>query len=706
MGLLPTTIASYSAPQVKQVLEFKGLNRQPMIEDGEMREMKNLCASEYPSLYQRPMRGVIDARYIRPVKILRSKSKLCVLDNTAENTYKFYIDGELIQTFNAASPPTMIVINKWIAFFPARKVYNIESGTFTDIARQIKIYPSGGTAPETIDGVTAGESGVASTASLKTYAYPATTKVNVYTEGADIYDRILIYGGKDSLSSTYGIFNTLEKGDVVKIKGFTTQPLNDGVEAKILDISENKNCLYFPSGTFQLADQYDEDGNEIVSIHTSTNKGWGKFYVEAGNLSFEKAVPNLDYVIEKDNRIWGLSNEDNTIYACKLGDPTNWFYYQNETVDSYAVEVGTDGNWTGIGTYSSYLLFFKENWMTRLTGAYPAQYMTTNIECHGVQEGCAGSVATINGTCYYKSRVGVMAYGGSFPVCVSQALHNTFYSDAHAGTDRDQYYISMMDKEGTYHFFVFDETAGVWFEQDNTHAADFCFCYNVLCYIDADTNTIMSISPREDLIPLTTAGDFDVTVDSMVKNDDEDFYRVYIEEMLDENKTDKAKVPHIISINGIYFQVIEDGEKNHYAYYDRFKDQYYVKLYPNRPKTNYTDILQWNAIYAANVERDEIEWYAVLGEFHEFTENRKIYSKLQLRFKLAEGADALVEISTDGSAWRPVGNFHRSSKRTVNLPILPSRCDNFRVKISGKGYCRIDSLVREYREGSMTANDY
>ena len=130
MGLLPTSIASYSAPQVKQVLEFKGLNRQPSIEDGEMREMRNLCASEYPSLYQRPMRGIIDARYIKPVKILRSKSKLCVLDNTAENTYAFYIDGELIQTFNTEKPPTMIVINEWIAFFPAKKVYNLKYGTF------------------------------------------------------------------------------------------------------------------------------------------------------------------------------------------------------------------------------------------------------------------------------------------------------------------------------------------------------------------------------------------------------------------------------------------------------------------------------------------------------------------------------------------------------------------------------------------------
>ena len=696
-SLLPRSVTAYSAPQVKQTLEFKGLNRRPTIEDGEMREMYNLSGNEYPSLYQRPMRGIIDARYVKPIKILRSKSKLCVLDETATNTYKFYVDSRLIQTFNADKPPTMVVINEHIVFFPAKKVYHITDGTFEDIARQIMIYPEGATAPEPIEGVEEHVSGVESTDSLKRYRYPSTTKVDVYTDGSDIYDRLYVYGGKDTLSNTYNIFNTLKKGDVVKIEGFEVQPLNNKVEAQILEINANKNCLLFPANTFKLPDLYDEEGNEIegVKINNSTNKGWGKYYKETGSLSITKAVPDLDYVVEKDNRLWGVSNADNTIYACKLGDPTNWYFYQTTSMDSYAVEVGTDGNWTGIGTYGSMLLFFKENWMTRLTGSTPSQFTTTNIECHGVQEGCSGSVATINGTCYYKSRVGVMAYAGSFPVKVSDALHNTFYSDAHAGTDRDQYYISMKDDDGIYHFFVFDEITGTWFEQDNTHAADFCFCYNVLCYIDADTNTIMSISEREPLTRFTASGEFEGTVDSAEK--DGDYYKVYVEEDLNPDETE-LDVAHAVSINKIYFEV--EGAKAH-------KDSkgWYIKLYGNRPEEDYEKIIQWNVVLSANVERDEIEWSAVFGEFHEFTENRKIYSKLQLRFKLAEGADALVEIASDNGPWRPVGNFHRSSKRTVNLPILPSRCDTFKIKISGKGYCRIDSLVRYYKEGSVTSTE-
>ena len=65
--------------------------------------------------------------------------------------------------------------------------------------------------------------------------------------------------------------------------------------------------------------------------------------IEVTELSVTRSVPQLDFVMEANNRLWGVSNQDNTIYACKLGDPTNWNYYQNTTMDSYYAEQGTYG---------------------------------------------------------------------------------------------------------------------------------------------------------------------------------------------------------------------------------------------------------------------------------------------------------------------------------------------------------------------------
>ena len=45
----------------------------------------------------------------------------------------------------------------------------------------------------------------------------------------------------------------------------------------------------------------------------------------AQTVSMERRVPELDFVTECDNRVWGCNSRENVIYGCKLGDPTNWF---------------------------------------------------------------------------------------------------------------------------------------------------------------------------------------------------------------------------------------------------------------------------------------------------------------------------------------------------------------------------------------------
>ena len=54
-------------------------------------------------------------------------------------------------------------------------------------------------------------------------------------------------------------------------------------------------------------------------------------------------MPDLDFICESENRLWGCSNETRTIYASALGDPTNFFSYQGLSTDSYAVAVGSEG---------------------------------------------------------------------------------------------------------------------------------------------------------------------------------------------------------------------------------------------------------------------------------------------------------------------------------------------------------------------------
>ena len=76
-------------------------------------------------------------------------------------------------------------------------------------------------------------------------------------------------------------------------------------------------------------------------------------------VTMERRVPDFDFVTEQGNRVWGCSRKENTIYACALGDPTNWYSYRGIASDSYAVSVGSDGAFTGAASCMGYVLFFR-----------------------------------------------------------------------------------------------------------------------------------------------------------------------------------------------------------------------------------------------------------------------------------------------------------------------------------------------------------
>mgnify|MGYP000464783391 CR=1 FL=1 len=130
------------------------------------------------------------------------------------------------------------------------------------------------------------------------------------------------------------------------------------------------------------------DGKETRSFAVSTP------------VRMERRVPDLDYVTECDNRVWGCSSKENVIYACRLGDPTNWFSYRGIAADSYAVTVGSDGAFTGAATCMGYALFFKENTLHKLYA--PSLRIFSSPRCAaGRCQNAARSLCVLNETLYY-----------------------------------------------------------------------------------------------------------------------------------------------------------------------------------------------------------------------------------------------------------------------------------------------------------------
>ena len=85
--------------------------------------------------------------------------------------------------------------------------------------------------------------------------------------------------------------------------------------------------------------------------------------------------------------------------------------------------------------------------------------------------------------------------------------------------------------------------------------------------------------------------------------------------------------------------------------------------------------------------------YALLAEngvWHEITEHKAVFNMAEL---------AEVEIPyPEGDAKNLF--LRDDKKRSYYLPIIPRRCDHFRIRMSGQGECRLYSLVREVYTGS------
>ena len=191
-------------------------------------------------------------------------------------------------------------------------------------------------------------------------------------------------------------------------------------------------------------------------------------YFPAEGVKAERRVPDLEYLTECDNRVWGCSSSENVIYACKLGDPTNWFSYRGIAADSYAVTVGSDGPFTGAATCMGYALFFKENTLHKLYGSKPSDFQLSSLRCRGVARNAARSLCVLNETLYYLSPDGVMAWDGSIPAKVSAALDAGRLANvkqAVGGALDGRHYLHV-SRENEVRLLVYDTERGLWHEED------------------------------------------------------------------------------------------------------------------------------------------------------------------------------------------------------------------------------------------------
>lgn len=433
--------------------DFRGLNLSQGIGDGEWAWMQNMDTREYPAVARRQKR--VHVATLNKPNGLCATDRLCFVDGV-----KFYYNGFYYGDVED-SEKTLVPMGAKIAIFPDKKLFDTITLSFTDMEQKnvssgtVSVtlakgdgtpygeYTEGGTAPENPENGqlwldTSGDAPV-----MKTWSEAQ----GLWVAEATTY----------VLVSATGLGQGLKALDGVTVSGLEEAGLN---------------------GDWILTDA----GPDYI-LFTGILQ---KTLTQAGEVRVERTCPEMDFVVEKDNRLWGCSSADHEIYCCKLGDPTNWRAYQGVATDSYAVTVGTPGPFTGAAVSGSAVIFFKENCLHRVYGTQPSNFTVYVDNLRGVQQGCHKSAVRVNEYLYYKSVFDVCVYADSEVAGISAALGTESYKNAVAGVCGNRLYLSMEDQEGAWQLLVYDTAAGVWTREDGTHALGFASCLTETFMLRAD----------------------------------------------------------------------------------------------------------------------------------------------------------------------------------------------------------------------------
>lgn len=221
---------------------------------------------------------------------------------------------------------------------------------------------------------------------------------------------------------------------------------------------------------------------EAGYIVTDTLPVYGEYGYAQKPMQITRKMPEgLTNVIEASNRLWGTDTEGKEIYACKLGDPFNWYAYTGISSDAYAITVGSGGKFTAAIAYDGYPHFFKENSILKVYGTYP--FNLYSFECPGVAIGNDNSVAILNGSVIYKGVSGFFAYSGGYPELLSEDITeicNDEYVVTASAADNNSYYAAVQNELDS---FVYVYEKGFWHIHDagklreykRNAIADMCF---------------------------------------------------------------------------------------------------------------------------------------------------------------------------------------------------------------------------------------
>ena len=318
-------------------------------------------------------------------------------------------------------------------------------------------------------------------------------------------------------------------------------------------------------------------------------------------------VPNFDFLIECQNRLWGCrygknrSGEFvNEIYASAQGSFRDWTRFNGTSQDSYVMSLGSDGPFTGAICYRDMPYFFKERCVHSVYGAYPANFQLVTDTSIGLQKECHKSLAIMGNLLYFRSPDGIVCYNGSTWENLSKNLGAESYTHAEGGCLDGKYYVAQTAENGTRSLFVFDTEKNLWHIEEGAGIKYFTRWKNDLYFWDENTQLLCNIKGTDG--------------------------------------------------------TMEDA--------------------------------------------NSIEWFAESGIIGYSSPDQKYVGRIQLHMSIPANSlvNIYIEYDSDGY-WEFQGGMSGNGLQSFTVPVLPRRCDHFRIRFDGTGPCKLFSIAKILEQG-------
>jgi len=486
--MFPTVAAPYTQRHVTDV--FRGYDHNPRIGEGAFYHMENLTGDRYPLLSTRRKRGHLGD--LTAPQGLLGKASLAYIDGG-----RLYYGGlELTDYLNgkglfiSQGEKQLVSMGAYLIIYPDKLYINTEN--FTDCGSMEARF-STAEGEEITYTICTAEGEDYGTPVVSDTEPPEPVGGDLWIDTSAVPHSLMRYSTQ---SAMWVAIPTVYVKIAAKGIGSLFRPYDgvtiEGAEADAEDMNGQLAALCGSNVIYACGEDYITVTGLLDVSHTQRR----------GTLSVSRTMPDVDYLTEAGNRLWGCKyglvdgRTVNEIYCCALGDFRNWNRFLGISTDSYAASVGSDGPWTGAVTHLGCPIFFKENCMHKVHISPTGAHSVVETACRGVEAGSCKSLAVVGERLLYRSPAGIMAYDGSLPQCIGGALGDVPYRNAVAGALGDKYYVSMTDGEGKGHLFVYDTRRGFWHREDDTRVLQFARVGSELYFVD-DRGRLMCVCGSE-----------------------------------------------------------------------------------------------------------------------------------------------------------------------------------------------------------------